>query len=425
MAKKLIRMWLLTVTIVLFSSISIYADSSIYANNGTYYYKNYNAYYAKYNPYYAGYYTYYAWDSAYYSDSSIYANNSVRGDFFIRNVIINGERIENYNLYYSIILLGDVMYIPLTPEMREIYGVEMEMDWESHTLKLRRVEPTRRNISYSWLKNDANPLFLNIIPDATVLAVMQESIEEYTYDKEDEKEEEKLEEEQAEEELIEEKSPVLEEINLDGLPLLEISGQIYIPLRAIANSQTFDWDIHFDSNFGVCISTDSSIPAKTFFDKRMALKNKGLVNYILRHNPRLQRSYAQQLVFLFRRAGEVHDIDPKLLMAIAHRESTFNNGAIGRGGAAGLMQVMPATGARYGLTPEQLLDPKIAIDFGALYMRERLDAFNNNWVLALSAYNQGARVVNRGRHSTAYANRVMSTFYGIHNFLEIHGYVFK
>ena len=414
MAKKHIRVWLFTLTIVLFSSISVYANYSIYADENAY--TDYNAY-ANYNAY---------EDDNFYSvyiDESIYVNKSIRGDFFIRNVIINGERIENYNLYYSIVLYGDIMYIPLTAQMLEIYGVELEMDWESRTLTLRRVEPTRRNISYSWLKNDANPLFLNVIPDATVLAIVQEPIDEYIYDEKDELEEEKLEEEKPEEELIEEPEQVqiTEKIDLDGLPLLEIGGQIYIPLRAIA--RTFNWDIHFDSNFGVCISTNSEIPAITFFDERKALENRGLVSYILRHNPRLQRSYAQQLVFLFRRAGEVHNVDPKLLIAIAHRESTFNNCAIGRGGAAGLMQVMPATGARYGLTTEQLLNPKIAIDFGALYMRERLDAFNDNWILALSAYNQGARAVNRGRHSTTYANRVMSTFYGIHNFLEIHGYI--
>ena len=379
MAKKLIYVWLFTMTIVLFSSISVYAE------------------------------------------------DGVQGDFFIKNVVINGERIENYNLQYSIILYNDTMYIPLVREMREIYGVEMEMDWESHTLKLLKVEPARKNISENWLKNDAHPLFLNVIPDAKVFAYAQETntenedADETTGEAADEANE------TADEATGEIGIPELrvEEIDLNGMPLLVKDRHIYIPLRAVAGNELFNWDIHFDNYYGVCISTDSSIPAITYFNEKEALENKGLVHYIMHYNPRLTLSYAQQLVFLFKRAGEVYEISPKLLMAIAHRESTFNNGSIGRGGSAGLMQVMPGTGARYGLTQQQLLDPKISIDFGAMYMSERLAAFDGDVILALSAYNQGSTTVNRGRHSTTYANRIIATYYGVHNFLEMNGYIIE
>ena len=343
-----------------------------------------------------------------FSAISIYAKDNVRGDFFIKNIVINGERIINYNLQYSIVLYNETMYIPLTSEMREIFGVELEVDWESRTVKLLQVEPTRKNISENWIKNDANPLFLNVIPDATVLAFAQAISDEGDYEQTDE---------------IELPELRVQEIDLNDMPLLEKDRQIYVPLRAIANNELFDWDIYYDSYYGVCISTDSSIPAKTFVNKGEALENRGFVRYIRHYNSRLTTSYAQQLVFLFRRAGEVFDVSPRLLMAVAHRESTFNCGAIGRGGSAGLMQIMPATGARRGLTPEQLLDPKTSIDFGAMYLSERLVAHNGDWILALSAYNQGATAVNRGRHTTTYANRVMSAYHGIDNFLRIHGFV--
>ena len=384
MAKKLIRVWLFVMTIVLFSSISVFAETEdgVPAEDGVE------------------------------VEDALQDEDGVQGDFFIKNVVVNGERIENYHLQYSIILFDDTMYIPLVPEMREIFGVEMEMDWESHTLKLFKVEPTRKNISDNWLKNDARPLPLKVVPEAVVFAYAPEIVDEDEAAAETDEADETVEPELRE-----------EEIDLNGWPLLEKDKHLYIPLRAIAGNELFDWDIHFDNYYGVCISTDSSIPAITWFDEWEALENRGLTNYILRFNSRLAPSYSLQLVFLFKRAGDVYEIDPKLLMAIAHRESTFNNGSIGRGGSAGLMQIMPATGARYGLTREQLLDPKTSIDFGAMYMRDRLTLFDGDMTLALSAYNQGITTVNRGRHSLTYANRVIATHEGVYNYLIVNGFM--
>ena len=337
-ATRLVRVWLLTLTIVLFSSISIYAE------------------------------------------------DNVRGDFFIKNIVVNGERIVNYNLQYSFILYNDTMYVPLTPEIREIFGVGVEMNWESRTLNLRRVEITRRNISENWLKNDANPLFLNVIPEARVIAQNFE-------------------------------------VDLGGLPLLEKDGHFFVPLRAIANNQVFNWNIHYDSFYGVNISTSSNVPAKDFFNYTEAMENRGLVRYITRHNPEVGASYGIQLVFLFRRAGEVNGISHRLLIALAHRESTFNAATVSRSGAIGMMQIMPSTGERFGVSPYALFDSKTSIDFGAMYLRLRLEAFDWCVVSGLSAYNQGARAVLEGRHSTTFAERVIERYNAITEFLQINGYI--
>ena len=359
-AKPLIRVWLLTLTIVLFSSISIYAY------------------------------------------------DNVQGDFFIKNIIVNEERIVNHNLQYSFILYNDTMYLPLTPEIREIFGVQVEMDWESRTLNLLRVEPTRRNISENWMKNDANPLFLNVFPDAQVVA--RENVQVLIDRDADE---------------IHVLGLDVFEMNLNGLPLLEKDGHFFIPLRAIANNEIFNWDIFYDSFFGVCISTDRNVPAITFFGEALAMENRGLVSYIQRHNRTVGDSYGIQLVFLFRRAGEVFNVDPHLLIALAHRESTFNAAAVSRAGAIGMMQIMPSTGARFGVASAQLFDAKTSIDFGAMYLSLRLEAFNGCWVSALSAYNQGARAVQQGRHTTTFANRVIATYEGIDYFLRANGYVIR
>jgi len=342
-----------------------------------------------------------------FSSVSIYADDDVRGDFFIKNIIINGEKIINYNLQYSVILYDETMYIPLTPEMCKIYGLKAEMDWKSHTLKLFKVDSTKKNISENWLKNNLEPLYLNVISDAKAFACVREESY-YIYDTL---------------ELVENPEPAAEEIDLNGMPLLAKDKIVYIPLRAICGTELFGWDIHFSNYYGICISTDDNIPAKTYYDKGEALENKGLVNYMMRINPTITPSYGQQLVFLFKRAGEVYNVDPKLVMAVAHAESRFNAVSVSGGGAAGMMQVMPKTGERYGLTSGELMDPKTSIDFGAMYISERLIAYDGNWTLALAAYNQGSGRVNRGSYSSVYPNKVLTIYSNMENYLEDNGYV--
>ena len=342
-----------------------------------------------------------------FSAFNVYADDDFQGNFFIKNVIINGEKIVNYNLQYAIVIYNESMYIPLTEEMCEIYGLETDYDKESRTLKLFNTESARKNLSDNRLKNDVWPMLFNVLTDAKVHVYEKEGSF-YVFNTL---------------EKVETAELYLGELDLMSLPLLENNNIIYMPLRALAENEYLGWDIHFDEYFGVCISTDPDIPAKTYFDYGEALENRGLVNYMMRINSTIVPSYGQQLVFLFKRAGEVYGVDPKLLVAVVHTESRFNTGAVGRGGSAGLMQVMPATAARYGMTAEQLKDPKKGIDFGAMYISERIEAFNGDWILGLSAYNQGTTRVNRGSHSITYANLVMSRYENIEKYLLENGFI--
>ena len=96
-------------------------------------------------------------------------------------------------------------------------------------------------------------------------------------------------------------------------------------------------------------------------------------------------------------SGTRNGVDPVLLYAIMHQESTFKRRAISPKGARGLMQLMPGTAARYGVT--NIFDPRQNIEGGARYMRFLLDTFNNV-DLALAGYNAGEGAVMR------YGNRV-------------------
>ncbi|GAB4068946.1 lytic transglycosylase domain-containing protein [Ancylobacter sonchi] len=90
------------------------------------------------------------------------------------------------------------------------------------------------------------------------------------------------------------------------------------------------------------------------------------------------------------------DVDRALVFAITRQESMFNSSAVSSAGAAGLMQVMPATGRtianRTGarLDPAQLRsNPTVNVQFGAAELRALLDNYQNNYVLTFAGYNAG------------------------------------
>lgn len=89
-------------------------------------------------------------------------------------------------------------------------------------------------------------------------------------------------------------------------------------------------------------------------------------------------------------SGKRNSVDPVLLYAIMHQESTFKPGAISPKGARGLMQLMPPTARRFGVT--NIFNPRQNIEGGARYMRFLLDLFKDV-NLALAGYNAGEGAV--------------------------------
>jgi hypothetical protein len=90
-------------------------------------------------------------------------------------------------------------------------------------------------------------------------------------------------------------------------------------------------------------------------------------------------------------SGRRNSVDPLLLYAIMHQESTFKARAMSYKGARGLMQLMPGTALRFGVS--NIWDPKQNIEGGTRYMRFLLDKFEGNVQLALAGYNAGEGAV--------------------------------
>nr|WP_283254306.1 lytic transglycosylase domain-containing protein [Ramlibacter paludis] len=125
-----------------------------------------------------------------------------------------------------------------------------------------------------------------------------------------------------------------------------------------------------------------------------------------------------------RAASVEQGIDIELLQALIATESGFDSGAVSPKGAVGLMQVMPATAQRYGVTGDlkqpvekKLADPRTNVRVGARYLADLLKMFPGQLELALAAYNAGEGAVQRAgnripnyRETQNYVKTVMQLY---------------
>ncbi len=161
----------------------------------------------------------------------------------------------------------------------------------------------------------------------------------------------------------------------------------------------------------IVISNDEkSITASSFFDNvrqalvslqsaRIRFTSFGAAVYDSRAS--IKRPMPEYLSAIMTDAGARHGVDPRLLAAVAARESAFNPNARSRVGACGVMQLMPTT-ARY-LGVNNVFDARENVMGGARYLRTLLDTFHGDLDLTLAAYNAGPGAVQRFNGVPPYA----------------------
>ncbi|WP_211441682.1 lytic transglycosylase domain-containing protein [Collimonas humicola] len=127
-----------------------------------------------------------------------------------------------------------------------------------------------------------------------------------------------------------------------------------------------------------------------------AVRDSALFRYLSQH-PNLKKYEP-----LVNQAAQEFALDPALLKAVMAAESGFNPGAVSPKGAIGLMQIMPSTAERYGLTgdkkkpvEQKLTDPRTNIRLGARYLRDLLKLYPAQQELVIASYNAGEGAVQK------------------------------
>lgn len=83
-------------------------------------------------------------------------------------------------------------------------------------------------------------------------------------------------------------------------------------------------------------------------------------------------------------------VPPSLALAVAKTESDFQDNALSKAGARGVMQIMPATArGEFGVDADELWDPRLNIQLGIDFLERLYDQYGGKWELALSHYNGG------------------------------------
>jgi soluble lytic murein transglycosylase-like protein len=129
---------------------------------------------------------------------------------------------------------------------------------------------------------------------------------------------------------------------------------------------------------------------------------------------------AGQYDSIIEKAATAASVEPNLLRAVIVVESGFNSRAVSKRGAVGLMQLMPATATRFGVSNPY--DPLQNVHAGARYLKFLIDRFGQDVRLALAAYNAGEDAVDRNggqippfSETMAYVPRVLKIYQMLRN----------
>ncbi len=134
-------------------------------------------------------------------------------------------------------------------------------------------------------------------------------------------------------------------------------------------------------------------------DNRFTEQNK--INYLRKHR---RQADIREYDYFINGAAQKFSLDPHLVKAVIQAESNFDCYALSHRGAAGLMQLMPATAGD--MSVDNSFNARQNIEGGSRYLRKMLDMFGNNIYLALAAYNAGPTNVKKYKNIPPYPETV-------------------
>ena len=131
--------------------------------------------------------------------------------------------------------------------------------------------------------------------------------------------------------------------------------------------------------------------------------------------PQAAESAKKPFTELIQGAAAKYSVDADLITSVIAAESNFDPRAVSKRNACGLMQLLPETAVRLGV--QNIFDPRENIEAGTRFLRELLQLYKNDLVLALAAYNAGPEQVQRyGRvppftETISYVRRVTRAYH--------------
>lgn len=145
----------------------------------------------------------------------------------------------------------------------------------------------------------------------------------------------------------------------------------------------------------MCIAAPATAARKPIVSKGKPATRAKKVRHVYRPNARVDSRVPASLRPIIEEAGRRHKVDPRLIAAVARRESRFRTRAVSPVGARGLMQLMPRTARALGV--KDPFNPRQNIFGGTKYLNMLLKQYNGDLELSLAAYNAGPGAVKRYR----------------------------
>jgi hypothetical protein len=171
---------------------------------------------------------------------------------------------------------------------------------------------------------------------------------------------------------------------LDVLRCLAL-GVVCLGASVPASADIYSW---LDTNGNLVLSNTHRPPEGVESKSYPVSKTQGVYATVFVSEEKA-RSYDDLIV----EHSELNGVRTDLVRAVVQVESAYNPNARSPKGAKGLMQLMPATALRFGVTNPY--NPVENVRAGVAYLRQLLDRYGNNEKLALAAYNAGPGAVDR------------------------------
>jgi soluble lytic murein transglycosylase-like protein len=167
---------------------------------------------------------------------------------------------------------------------------------------------------------------------------------------------------------------------------------IMIALGAFAGEVRADFFQYTDDEGVVHIT---NVPASRQYKWMMEERKPSILSPF---NPAYKKLSKKKFDEMITSASSRYGIDPHLVRAIVKAESDYDEKAVSKKGATGLMQLMPETATRMGV--RNIHDPEDNVEGGIRYLSKLLKMFDWQVPLAVAAYNAGENAV------VKYGNRV-------------------